>query len=173
MLGGGYQARDRLVDGDRCENDHGQSHAPNRARADGGDAGEQPEPDRDAGRQAGQERPQSGPCGRAGLGPRQTSIDRRHLLQPRLGGAGHEKLRRACEDLQGRRCQLSARAGDPTLASVGEVAREDRYQEGHEQQGGGKNESGSRHQEPDQGYGACGGDAGDEVGEQEAQPQVG
>ena len=107
-----------------------------------------------------------------GFGRGQTSVDRSQGGKAGFGRPRDQNLRRSIKDFQRGCRKLASLGGDPPLASIRELYRNRRHRERDEDQRSGKRCCGARHQQPDGRYGDRPGDSRDEIGEQDAQPQV-
>ena len=152
MRSGRDETGSGLVDGYRREGYDCQHHAANTTGLQRGYAGNEPEPDRDPGRQAREH------CGKGG--------------EPSLGSTGDHDLGRAVEDLERSRGELPALGGDAPFSAPRDLDRNYRDGEGHEQERPCQHERRGGNEERDQDDRCRAGDPGDKVGEQDPQPEV-
>ena len=149
-LGRGGQAGDELEGDQRDQGDPGEQHPVEAPRADRRDADEQSAPHRQAGGEARKPLADAGRARARAGDPGEGRVGRQRASQLLLGGAVHEQLGRALEQVDDRRGERTACLSLPGLRARGEQAGQPRDEHAGEQQRDEQDQTGGRQHPPDQ-----------------------
>lgn len=158
---GRRQPGHQVVGAQHREHDDGEQLVGQASLRDGDDPQQQRQPERGAVHQhdqgrAGPRRPRRRPLQRGQL--RADLLHTRQLIRRR---AVRDEIRGAVEQVHDRRRQEAAGRGEARLGTSYLPDRDGRDRRGGEEQGAGQHETGSRHQQPQEGRGAGADDSGD------------